>query len=102
MGPTVEPAGQGCSFINFIASHDGIGLRPLEGLVPESDIQNLTDKVHERGGYAAMRSGKDGKDTVYELNIALFSAFGGTVKDIPAYVAAHQLMMAFQGIPALY
>ncbi|HBK13281.1 MAG TPA: alpha-amylase [Gammaproteobacteria bacterium] len=98
----LSPPAQGCSFINFIASHDGIGLRPLEGLVPESDIQNLTDKVHERGGYAAMRSGKDGKDTVYELNIALFSAFGGTVKDIPAYVAAHQLMMAFQGIPALY
>ena len=98
----LSPPAQGCSFINFIASHDGIGLRPLEGLVPESDIQNLTDKVHERGGYAAMRSGKDGKDTVYELNIALFSAFGGTVNDIPAYVAAHQLMMAFQGIPALY
>ena len=43
----------------------------LEGLVPESDIQNLTDKVHERGGYAAMPV-VDGKDTVYELNIALF------------------------------
>ena len=98
----LSPPAQGCSFINFIASHDGIGLRPLEGLVPESDIQNLIDMVHERGGYAAMRSGEDGKDTVYELNIALFSAFGGTVNDIPAYVAAHQLMMAFQGIPALY
>ena len=98
----LSPPTQGCSFINFIASHDGIGLRPLEGLVPDCDIQNLTDKVHERGGFAAMRSDKDGKDTVYELNIALFSAFGGTAKDIPAYVAAHQLMMAFQGVPALY
>ena len=98
----LAPAPTDCNFVNFIASHDGIGLRPLEGLVPESDIQRLTDKVHERGGYAAMRSGGNGEEKVYELNIALFSAFGGTHTDIPAYVAAHQLMMAFQGLPALY
>ena len=98
----LDPPPDGCSFLNFIASHDGIGLRPLEGLVPSGDVKRLTDKVHERGGYAAMRSAKDGTESVYELNIALFSAFGGTAKDIPAYVAAHQLMMAFQGVPALY
>jgi sucrose phosphorylase len=98
----LSPPSQGCSFINFIASHDGIGLRPLEGLVPDSEIKSLTDKIHQHGGYAAMRSDKDGKDSVYELNIALFSAFGGRASDVPAYVAAHQLMMAFQGVPALY
>ena len=98
----LEPPPAGCSFVNFIASHDGIGLRPLEGLVPASDIQRLTDAAHERGGFAAMRSADDGSETVYELNIALFSAFGGTAKNIPAYLGAHQLMLAFQGIPALY
>ena len=98
----LEPPPAGCSFVNFIASHDGIGLRPLEGLVPASDIQRLTDAAHERGGFAAMRSADDGTETVYELNIALFSAFGGTAKNIPAYLGAHQLMLAFQGIPALY
>ena len=98
----LEPPPAGCSFVNFIASHDGIGLRPLEGLVPASDIQRLTDAAHERGGFAAMRSADDGTETVYELNIALFSAFGGTAKNIPAYLGAQQLMLAFQGIPALY
>ena len=49
-----------------------------------------------------MRSADDGTETVYELNIALFSAFGGTAKNIPAYLGAHQLMLAFQDIPALY
>ena len=98
----LNPPNDNCSFINFIASHDGIGLRPLEGLVPDSEIENLTDKIHERGGYAAMRTDKDGKDSVYELNIALFSAFGGAQEDIPSYLAAHQLMMAFQGVPAIY
>ena len=77
-------------------------LRPLEGLVPARDVKRLTDAAHERGGFAAMRSADDGTETVYELNIALFSAFGGTAKNIPAYLGAHQLMMAFQGMPALY
>ena len=92
----------GCNFVNFIASHDGIGLRPLEGLVPNTEIQKLTDKIHQRGGYAALRSNADGEDSVYELNIALFSAFGGRLENVPAYLAAHQLMMALQGVPAIY
>ena len=65
----LEPPPAGCSFVNFIASHDGIGLRPLEGLVPASDIQRLTDAAHKRGGFAAMRSADDGTETVYELNM---------------------------------
>lgn len=92
----------GCSFVNFIASHDGIGLRPLEGLVPHQDIEELINRIHHLGGYAALRSDKEGKESVYELNIALFSAFGGSKEDVPAYLAAHQLMIAFQGVPALY
>ena len=49
-----------------------------------------------------MRSTPSGEERVYELNIALFSAFGGGVDDIDAYVAAHQLLIAYQGIPGLY
>jgi sucrose phosphorylase len=92
----------GCTYLNFIASHDGIGLRPLEGLVPDHDIDALIDVVHERGGYVSMRSDSNGAQKAYEMNIALVSAFGGNPEAIPAYVSAHQLLLAFQGVPALY
>ncbi len=98
----LTPAPSGCSYFNFIASHDGIGLRPLEGLLEDSEIEQLIDVVHKRGGFASMRSTPSGEDRVYELNIALFSAFGGSVSNIDAYIAVHQLLIAYQGVPGLY
>lgn len=98
----LEPAPDGCAYLNFLASHDGIGLRPLEGLVPPPAVQALVDRAHELGGYVTLRALPDGSETAYEMNISLFSAFGGTAADVPAFLAAHQLLLAFQGVPALY
>jgi sucrose phosphorylase len=98
----LEQPPEGCAYLNFIASHDGIGLRPLEGLVPADDVNKLINTIHERGGFVTMRTAADGNPKAYEMNISLFSAFGGTATAVPAYVAAHQLLLAFQGVPALY
>ena len=98
----LEPPPDGCTYLNFIASHDGIGLRPLEGLVPPAAVQALIDRGHERGGYVTLRTLPDGTESAYELNISLFSAFGGTAADVPRFLAAHYLLLAFQGVPALY
>ena len=98
----LAPPPMGCSYFNFIASHDGIGLRPLEGLLPEAEIGRLIDIIHDRGGFASMRSTPSGEERAYELNIALFSAFGGDDESIDAYVGAHQLLMAYQGVPGFY
>ena len=77
-------------------------MRPLEGLLSEADVGRLIDIVHHRGGFASMRSTPGGEERAYELNIALFSAFGGDDENIAAYVGAHQLLMAYQGVPGLY
>lgn len=98
----LQPPPAGCSYFNFIASHDGIGLRPLEGLMPEEDIDALIDVVHQHGGLASMRSVDNGQERAYELNIALFSAFSGIEKRVEAFVAAHQLLLAYQGVPGIY
>ncbi len=98
----LEPPPEGCAYLNFIASHDGIGLRPLEGLVPDADVDALIQLVHERGGFVSMRTTTDGGERAYELNIALFSVFGGDAAAVPAFIAAHQLLCAFQGVPAIY
>jgi len=92
----------GATFLNFIASHDGIGLRPLEGLVPEENVKRLVELMHERGGFVTMRQIGPAEQKPYEINISLFSAFGGTAQDIAAYLGAHTLLLSFQGVPALY
>jgi sucrose phosphorylase len=87
------------TFLNFIASHDGIGLRPLEGLVPEPSIRRLVNRMHDLGGFVTLRQVADHEQKPYEINIALFSAFD---ENIDAFLGAHTLLVSFQGIPALY
>ena len=102
----LAPPPDGSTYVNFLASHDGIGLRPLEGLVPEGEVARLVDRMHERGGFVTLRqaSRRESGDGLrpYEINIAPISAFGGRVEDLPAYLAAHTLLLSFQGAPALY
>jgi sucrose phosphorylase len=98
----LEAPPEGATFLNFIASHDGIGLRPLEGLVPEESVTRLVELMHERGGFVTLREVAGSQQKPYEINISLFSAFGGRLDDLPAYLGAHLLLLSFQGVPALY
>ena len=98
---------QGCTFLNFTASHDGIGLRPAEGLLPEAELDALVALMHEFGGFVSMRTLPDGSERAYELNITLFDALRGTVRgedghQVARFVASQLLMLSLRGIPALY
>lgn len=92
----------GCSALNFLSSHDGIGLRPLEGLISDAEVDRLVAKMQQRGGFVSLRDAGDSGRRPYEINITLFSAFGGGSEQLPAYLGAHALLFAFQGIPAVY
>ncbi|MGR9100447.1 MAG: sugar phosphorylase, partial [Gammaproteobacteria bacterium] len=96
-----------CSYLNFIASHDGIGLRPAEGILPEDEVMALVEAMHRAGGYVSMRTGIEGRESPYEINIALFDALQETHcgKDewqVQRFICAHAVMIALQGIPAIY
>jgi sucrose phosphorylase len=96
-----------CTYLNFIASHDGIGLRPAEGILPEQEVLTLVEAMHEYGGYVSMRTDLFGKESPYEINIALFDALKGTHKgqdeyQVQRFICAHTIMIALQGIPAFY
>lgn len=97
----------GCSFVNFTASHDGIGVRPLEGLVPEEGVRELVDNVTRRGGKVSYRISDSGEETPYELNITYFDALaepGHTDTDlhINRFLCSQTVMLALRGIPAVY
>ncbi|AOV16553.1 hypothetical protein BJI67_05240 [Acidihalobacter aeolianus] len=95
----------GASYVNFTASHDGVGLRPLEGLVSEADRDALLRRMRERGGYVSMRRLPDGRDSPYELNISYFSALGGDdgeVAQLARFLLAQTVALSLQGVPALY
>jgi len=103
----LAPAPPRATFFNFTASHDGIGVRPLEGLVPEERVQRLVDAVRQRGGMASTRRNADGSDSPYELNISYVDALGTPGEANPQqharrFLASQAVMLALQGIPGIY
>ncbi|MGD8910771.1 MAG: sugar phosphorylase [Chromatiales bacterium] len=96
-----------CTYLNFTASHDGVGLRPLEGLVPDEELIILLDMMRKRGGYVSMRSTSEGRDRPYELNISYFDAFAAEDEGIDPwriarFMLSQTLPLSFRGIPAVY
>jgi glycosidase len=95
-------------FFNFLASHDGIGLDPLRGILSESQIDTLVSEVKSNGGLASYKSNKNGSKSVYELNINYFDALTNPhSKDsvelqVNRFLVAHAIMLAFAGLPGIY
>jgi len=105
---SMPPAQMGTTYLNFIASHDGVGLRPTDGLLDEDEKQRLINTMESFGGKVSYRRTPDGKDQPYEMNIALFDALKGTAErgadhwQLQRFICAHTVMLALEGIPAFY
>ncbi|MBP1853081.1 sugar phosphorylase [Rhizobium halophytocola] len=103
----MPPAHLGCAYLNFTASHDGIGLRPAESLLADDDIADMIETVQKFGGLVSMRRLPDNGFHAYELNVALFDALKGTVKgedewQVERFLCSQAIAMSLEGIPAFY
>jgi len=105
---SMPPAQFGTAYLNFIASHDGIGVRPAEGLLSDEELQVLRHTMERFGGRISMRRGPAGGERPYEINISLLDALKGTAAGGPdawqveRFLCAHAIMLALEGIPAIY
>jgi len=105
---SMPPAQSGTAYLNFIASHDGIGLRPLDGLLSDEERQRLVQTAQDFGAKVTMRKAREGYDKPYELNITLYDILKGTMAEgedewgYLRYICAHTIMLALEGIPAIY
>lgn len=104
---SMPPAQNGTAYFNFIASHDGIGLRPAEGLLDEGELMQLVGTMEKFGGRVSWRTLEGSTSKPYEINITLFDALKGTVAgedewQLERYLCAHAIMLSLEGIPALY
>lgn len=104
---SMPPSQNGTMYFNFIASHDGIGLRPAEGLLNDEELDKLIATVQDFGGKISWRTTESGEQKAYEMNIALYDALQGTIdgKDqwnFERFICAHTIMFALEGIPGIY
>lgn len=104
---SLEAAGPGTTYFNFTASHDGIGVRPLEGLLESERFRRLIEETKARGGLVSTRRLPDGADSPYELNITYLDALGepGSLEpELHArrFLVSQAVMLALRGIPGIY
>ena len=104
---SMPPAQLGCAYLNFSASHDGIGMRPAEGILPTDAQAAMIEAIRNFGGEVSMRALGGGRQSPYELNITFFEALMGTLADLDAlqlerFVTSQTIVMALEGIPAFY
>ena len=104
---SMPPAQNGTFYFNFIASHDGVGLRPIKGLLDETDIDKLINTMQTFGARVSWRSVANGKNEPYEINVSLFDALQGTTEgpdrwQLERFICAHAIMLALEGIPGIY
>ena len=96
------------TFYNFLASHDGVGVRPLEGILPPGEVQALADRVLAHGGQVSYKTNANGSKSVYELNISYFDALsdpqGGDLLEVQVarFMVSQAIMLALQGVPGIY
>jgi sucrose phosphorylase len=104
---SIEYPGTDCTFFNFTASHDGVGVRPLEGILPQDEFDLLTTNMKSFGGHISTKKNSDGSDSPYEMNITYFDAMKGTKDGEDAYqtdrfICSQTIAMSLMGVPAIY
>ena len=105
---SMPPARQGRTYFNFLASHDGIGVRPAEGLLSPDQLTAMLDTFRAFGGTVSTRRMPDGGEVPYEVNISLYDALKGTIEGGPdewqqaRFLCAHTILLALEGIPGFY
>jgi len=95
------------TLFNFTASHDGVGLRALEGLMNEDRVKELLINCEKRGGLVSHRRLSNGDDKPYELNISWWTAMEDSSRDsnrfqFERFILTQLLVMALKGVPAFY
>ncbi|MBC2183821.1 sugar phosphorylase [Listeria sp. FSL L7-0233] len=96
------------TYFNFLASHDGIGMRPATGILSDEEINSLVQKAVQNGGQVSYKDNADGTQSVYELNINYGEALQNLEEDTTEelvtkkIIAAHSILLTLQGVPAIY
>lgn len=102
----LEPTTEGTTFFNFLASHDGIGMRPTEGILTEKEKELMVYNTLEYGGRVSYKDNGDGTRSPYELNINYLDALNHPNDEddvrIKRFIAAHSILLSVEGVPGIY
>jgi sucrose phosphorylase len=103
----LEPPSEQTTFFNFLASHDGLGVVPAQGILAPEEIGALVQQALDHGGRVNYKDTPAGP-VPYELCLTLFDALNHPHGDegedlrIERFIAAHAILLSLQGVPGIY
>ena len=104
---SMPPSQIGTSYLNFIASHDGIGLRPAESFLSKDEISMFINLMEKNGGKVSYRTNNTDTAEPYEINISLMDAMSESFNkerqlNVERFICIHTIMLSLEGVPAFY
>jgi glycosidase len=96
------------TYLNFLASHDGIGLNPVRGILSPDEINALVEQTRVHGGLISFKQNVDGTQSPYELNISYFDALSDPSSNEPIevqiarFISAQAILLSLRGVPGIY
>ncbi|MBK8824202.1 MAG: sugar phosphorylase [Anaerolineales bacterium] len=105
---TLTPPSDKTTFFNFLASHDGVGLNPVRGILSNAEIDSLVNKTLAYGGLVSYKHNADGTQSPYEMNVNYFDALSNPNGNeslslqIERFIAAQAIMLSLTGLPGIY
>ena len=103
----VKPS-KSTTFFNFLDSHDGIGLMGVRDILEKEEIDFLIREADKRGGYISYKTGENGVQVPYEINMTWFSAlnYEESREDIgfqvKRFIASRVIALVIHGVPGIY
>ncbi len=103
----LKPPTQQTTFFNFLASHDGLGVVPANGILEPAEIAAIVQQALDHGGRVNYKDTADGP-VPYELCLTLFDALNHPHSDededlkIARFMAANAVLLSLQGVPGIY
>ncbi|MBI5669118.1 MAG: sugar phosphorylase [Chloroflexi bacterium] len=103
---TLQTPSDQTTFFNFTASHDGIGVRPVTGLISDQAVEAMLKTVEARGGQISYKANSDGSRSAYEMNITYFDALAvpgePLQRSVDRFMVSQAIMLALAGVPGIY
>jgi len=95
------------TFLNFLDSHDGVGLMGVKNILQKEEINHIIHRAKEHGAFISYKTVGEGRES-YEINTTWWSAVNmdNSTEEISfqvkRYVASRSISLVLQGVPAIY
>ena len=96
------------TYFNFLDSHDGIGVMAVKDILTPEEMEMMTLRVVENGGFISYKAEGDGSESPYEMNITWYSALNSESSkesveiQVQRYLASRAIAMVIMGVPGIY